>query len=123
MSDTLSPPPILEGPQFKKPKLIDPDVVPTSPETVREPALHPVPVQTNPEEARIAAIERAKKRNRCLVCNKKLGLLPFNCKCGAVTCSTHRGLGHECTFDYRAEARERLRKENPVVAAEKLTRI
>ena len=65
----------------------------------------------------------AKKSNRCLVCNKRLFLLPFVCKCGANTCGQHKWPEHECTYDYRAEARERLRKDNPQVIADRLNPI
>ena len=30
-----------------------------------------------------------KKKNRCPVCNKKMGLLPFECKCGKFFCIKH----------------------------------
>ena len=30
-----------------------------------------------------------KKKLRCAMCNKKLGLLGFECKCGKMYCSTH----------------------------------
>ncbi len=61
--------------------------------------------------------------NKCIVCNKRLALLPFKCKCGVVTCVKHKWPEHECTFDYRAEGLERLKKDNPRIASEKLVRI
>ncbi|KKN19439.1 hypothetical protein LCGC14_0945690 [marine sediment metagenome] len=69
------------------------------------------------------AINESKQTNRCLVCNKQLGLLPFTCKCGALTCGRHKWPEHDCTYDYRAEALDRLKKDNPVVVADKLIRI
>ncbi len=60
-------------------------------------------------------------RSRCFCCNKKVGLLGFECRCGFVYCSGHRHAGdHQCSFDYAAFDRERLAKANPVVAASKL---
>ena len=31
-----------------------------------------------------------KKKNRCLKCNKKVGLTGFPCRCGGLYCSLHR---------------------------------
>ena len=59
----------------------------------------------------------------CIVCGKKLGLIPFVCKCGAETCSKHRWPEHSCTFDYKKESREKLAKENPKIVAPKLTKV
>ena len=59
--------------------------------------------------------------NRCTVCNKKLGLIPFTCKCDAnfKFCSKHR-LDHGCTFDYKKEQYEKLMKDNPKIIAPKI---
>ena len=52
-----------------------------------------------------------KKKIRCGVCNKKLGLLGFECKCGKMFCSTHLiAETHECTFNYTQEQCKRLQK-------------
>ena len=43
-----------------------------------------------------------KKKNRCFVCKKKVGLTGFTCRCGGLFCSIHRYTDkHECTFDYK----------------------
>jgi len=68
------------------------------------------------------SIEKKHNKHRCLVCNKKLGMMPFPCKCGVVTCIKHKWPEHQCTYDFRAEARKQLIRENPVVVAEKITR-
>ncbi|VDD76066.1 unnamed protein product [Mesocestoides corti] len=63
---------------------------------------------------------------RCGVCNKKLGLIEQGivCACGGNFCNYHRYTDrHECTFDYQADGRERLRKANPTVTSEKLRKI
>jgi len=68
-------------------------------------------------------VELAKK-NHCFQCNKRLGLLPFTCKCGTNYCTRCKWPeDHHCTFDYRAEGMKKLAKENPVIVADKLTRI
>ncbi|CAL8246605.1 unnamed protein product [Lota lota] len=64
------------------------------------------------------------KRNRCFTCRKKLGLTGFDCRCGNVFCGAHRYSDlHGCTFDYRAEAAAKIKKENPVVIGEKIQKI
>jgi predicted nucleic acid binding AN1-type Zn finger protein len=48
---------------------------------------------------------------KCHVCNKKLGLLPFDCRCGHQFCSIHRyPEEHKCSFDYKEFAKEQLEK-------------
>ncbi|KAM8973953.1 AN1-type zinc finger protein 6-like isoform 1-T1 [Pelodytes ibericus] len=64
------------------------------------------------------------KRNRCFMCRKKIGLTGFECRCGNVFCGTHRYSDvHSCSFDYKADAAEKIRKENPVVVGEKIQKI
>ena len=50
--------------------------------------------------------------NRCTVCNKKVGLIPFTCKCNDnfKFCSKHR-LDHDCTFDYKKMGQEQIKEE------------
>jgi len=78
-------------------------------------------------EAELVAAPKAspksakKKKVRCNVCNKKLGLLGFDCRCGHMFCSNHRHPDtHVCPVDYKQIGRDRLRRENEVVAADKL---
>ncbi|XP_036442134.1 AN1-type zinc finger protein 6 [Colossoma macropomum] len=64
------------------------------------------------------------KKNRCFTCRKKVGLTGFDCRCGNLFCGVHRYSDvHNCSFDYKAEAAEKIRKENPVVAGEKIKKI
>ncbi|XP_075063604.1 AN1-type zinc finger protein 6 isoform X1 [Mixophyes fleayi] len=69
--------------------------------------------------------EKAKmKKNRCNMCRKKVGLTGFECRCGNVFCGTHRYSDvHSCSYDYKADAAEKIRKENPVVIGEKIQKI
>jgi AN1-type zinc finger protein 5/6 len=63
-------------------------------------------------------------RNRCFCCNKKVGLLGFECRCGFVFCSSHRhATDHSCTFDYASFDRERLAKANQKVEAAKVDKL
>lgn len=66
--------------------------------------------------------KKAKKR-RCGVCKKKIGLTGFECRCGGLFCSMHRYADvHSCTFDYKVDGREKIRKANPVVQDDKINR-
>jgi len=64
------------------------------------------------------------KKNRCGTCNKKVGLTGFPCRCGGLFCSLHRYSDtHTCTFNYKEQAQEDIRKNNPVVVGEKIKKI
>uniref|UniRef100_A0A673JPI5 AN1-type zinc finger protein 5-like n=1 Tax=Sinocyclocheilus rhinocerous TaxID=307959 RepID=A0A673JPI5_9TELE len=64
------------------------------------------------------------KKNRCFTCRKRVGLTGFDCRCGNLFCGIHRYSDkHNCTYDYKAEAASKIRKENPVVVADKIQRI
>ncbi|RXN25606.1 AN1-type zinc finger 6 isoform X4 [Labeo rohita] len=48
----------------------------------------------------------------------------FNCRCGHLFCSIHRYSDvHNCSFDYKADAAEKIRKENPLIVGEKIKKI
>lgn len=108
------------------------------------PASKPSPVildQSVPDNADVSTLEKqdtavnksdvvvAEKqvqanRSRCFCCNKKVGLLGFECRCGYVYCSSHRhATEHRCTFDYKSMDREKLAKANPTVAAARVEKI
>lgn len=62
--------------------------------------------------------------NRCLSCRKKVGLTGFKCRCGGTFCSMHRYAdSHKCTFDYKQAGRGQIAKQNPLVKADKITKI
>ncbi|NXA43162.1 ZFAN5 protein, partial [Eudromia elegans] len=64
------------------------------------------------------------KKNRCFTCRKKIGLTGFDCRCGKLFCALHRYSDmHACPYDYKAEAAEKIRKENPIVVAEKIQKL
>ncbi|KAK6617544.1 hypothetical protein RUM43_000678 [Polyplax serrata] len=65
-----------------------------------------------------------KKKNRCAVCRKKVGLTGFECRCGGLFCSIHRYSDkHDCQFDYRLLGATEIRRNNPVVVGEKIKKI
>ncbi|KAJ8675390.1 hypothetical protein QAD02_011176 [Eretmocerus hayati] len=65
-----------------------------------------------------------KKKNRCALCRKKVGLTGFECRCGGLFCSVHRYSDkHDCKFDYREMGAQEIRRNNPVVVGEKVQKI
>ncbi|KAI3727543.1 hypothetical protein L6452_16159 [Arctium lappa] len=66
------------------------------------------------------AEEKVKVSNRCLSCNKKVGVMGFKCKCGETFCGSHRyPEKHDCEFDFKRTGRDALAKANPVIKADK----
>ena len=66
---------------------------------------------------------KKKKSNRCFICNKKVGLVTFTCKCNSIKfyCSKHRTPeSHSCTYDWLKDTRVKLIKENPIIKNSKL---
>ncbi|KAM7048263.1 AN1-type zinc finger protein 6 isoform 3-T6 [Molossus nigricans] len=86
-----------------------------------------------PSEEQSKSPEKPKqKKNRCFMCRKKVGLTGicinplsgFECRCGNVYCGVHRYSDvHNCSYNYKADAAEKIRKENPVVVGEKIQKI
>ncbi|XP_039944808.1 AN1-type zinc finger protein 5-like isoform X3 [Hirundo rustica] len=99
-----------------------------SPKTDIEPVItQPSPSVSQPStsqcEEKASELPKPKK-NRCFICRKKVGLTGFDCRCGNLFCGLHRYSDkHNCPYDYKAEAAAKIRKENPVVVAEKIQRI
>lgn len=62
--------------------------------------------------------------NRCWLCNRKIGLLGFHCRCGYTYCEVHRYSDtHNCDFDYKSFERQILQKQNLKVVAKKLEKL
>jgi len=62
--------------------------------------------------------------SRCWTCNRKIGLLGFQCKCEYFFCAEHRYSDkHECSFDFKAQGKELLSKANPTIKFSKLDSI
>jgi len=76
------------------------------------------------EDDTSASPDKGKRKNRCSVCRKKVGLPGFICRCNGLFCGIHRYSDkHNCTFDYKADAREQIAKQNPVIVGEKVRKI
>eukprot|EP01069_Polyplicarium_translucidae_P007292 Polyplicarium_translucidae@DN3085_c0_g1_i4.p1 len=79
-----------------------------------------VSVEAAPSSGAAPRVHQEKK-SRCWKCNKKVGLLGFECRCGYVYCGAHRHADlHDCDFDYREMQRQQLAKANQRVVAQKL---
>ncbi|TRZ03164.1 hypothetical protein DNTS_027826 [Danionella cerebrum] len=97
--------------ELPEPVVTQPTASPPSPSTAEE------------EESKTPGSSKPKK-NRCFMCRKKLGLTGFDCRCGNLFCGLHRYSDkHNCPYDYKTEAAAKIRKENPVVVADKIQRI
>ncbi|XP_027524108.1 AN1-type zinc finger protein 5-like [Corapipo altera] len=81
-------------------------------------------ISQNTAEGKAPAEKPKPKKNRCFTCRKKIGLTGFDCRCGNLFCAIHRYSDmHACPYDYKAEAAEKIRKENPIVIAEKIQKL
>ena len=59
---------------------------------------------------------------KCQICGKKIPMYMqavYTCKCKGVYCTDHK-LNHDCTFDYKAEFREKAKERMPVIEAKKI---
>ena len=54
-------------------------------------------------------------------CGKKLGLIPYTCRCKHNYCQKHRmPEQHDCKFDYKTMGKNLLEKNNEKVVADKV---
>ncbi|XP_016391674.1 AN1-type zinc finger protein 5-like isoform X2 [Sinocyclocheilus rhinocerous] len=91
---------------------------------VTQPTASTAPLSTAEAEETKTPDASKPKKNRCFMCRKKVGLTGFDCRCGNLFCGLHRYSDkHNCPYDYKAEAAAKIRKENPVVVADKIQRI
>merc|ERR1712126_348399 len=73
---------------------------------------------------KVAKIEEKKivSPSCCRECNKKLKFInTYLCRCGYNFCVRHRfNDQHNCTFDFKSEAKKILRENNPKIQSKKL---
>ncbi|CAF92186.1 unnamed protein product, partial [Tetraodon nigroviridis] len=82
----------------------------------------PAPLASSSEDGKVDTSKP--KKNRCFMCRKRVGLTGFDCRCGNLFCGIHRYSDkHNCPYDYKADAAAKIRKDNPVVVADKIQRI
>ncbi len=88
-----------------------------------------VPIQTNQNISSLSLEEKSEvstKSKRCTCCNKKTGLMGFNCRCGGNFCANHRHADqHNCQEieSFKKRDLEVLKKQNEKVIADKLEKI
>jgi AN1-like Zinc finger len=62
-------------------------------------------------------------KSGCAKCRRKT-MMTIKCKCEKTFCFECRyPEDHECSFDFRADQKEKLRRDNPVVISEKLEKL
>ncbi|CAF1482181.1 unnamed protein product [Adineta ricciae] len=78
----------------------------------------------NPNRLPPVIINR-KSTSKCFLCKKKTGLATtYQCRCGSSFCSEHRyPEAHACAFDYKAEGKRLIERNNPLVTVPKLPKI
>jgi|688.fasta_scaffold2073742_1 hypothetical protein len=62
-------------------------------------------------------------KNRCFICNIKLGIDGWNCKCNLniLFCNNHRlPFNHNCSIDYKLENANLLKKHNHKIEKRKI---
>lgn len=77
------------------------------------------------QTATVANVPDKPKKLRCAQCNKKLGVIMImKCHCEQVFCAQHRyAEAHNCTYDYKLEGQKVIARENPLVVAQKLSKL
>ena len=61
---------------------------------------------------------------RCSFCNKKMGIIEFDCKCEKQFCVKCRHpQDHKCTYDYKNEQKIKLSKDLVNMTPEKIIKI
>lgn len=65
-----------------------------------------------------------KKCLRCYKCRKKITFEYIECKCNFIFCSKHiLPFDHSCSYDHRAEHKDKIRKQNPKILKEKFEKL
>mmetsp|Transcript_11673 Transcript_11673/g.16154 ORF Transcript_11673/g.16154 Transcript_11673/m.16154 type:complete len:137 (-) Transcript_11673:82-492(-) len=68
--------------------------------------------------------KKQQNKNRCYFCNKKVGILGFECRCMFIFCDKHRFPdAHNCKFDYKQQHKNKLKKDNQALSRKKMTKI
>lgn len=65
-------------------------------------------------------------KKRCHECNKNVGILGIECKCGFIFCSLHSfSESHRCTFDFKNHDKNLLKErlQNELCQCSKIDKI
>jgi hypothetical protein len=72
-----------------------------------------IPVQKLESNPECIPVQKP-KRMRCHLCNKKLKMISFTCKCEYNFCINHHNPHtHNCLYDYKKEREKEIEKNNP----------
>jgi len=64
------------------------------------------------------------KKNKCFKCKKNVNLYGITCKCKNIYCYLCLdNTKHNCTYDYKEEAQNKIKKEMVKIIPNKLERI
>ena len=81
------------------------------------------PTPSTSKKSKNSSSSSKPKKRRCLICKCKIGLTGFECRCGGLFCSTHRYAdAHNCSFDYKQDGKEKIRKANQKCEDDKIQR-
>lgn len=59
--------------------------------------------------------------SRCGMCNKKLNIMSFTCKCNKNFCLNHQLPElHKCLFNFKDLAKDQIKKCNPIIQPSKI---
>ncbi|CAH8304252.1 unnamed protein product [Eruca vesicaria subsp. sativa] len=76
-----------------------------------------------PPKSSDVAVQEPVKKQRCNMCQRKVGVTGFTCRCGHMFCGSHRyPEEHLCPFDYKQSGRDALAKQLPLIRADKINR-
>jgi len=63
-------------------------------------------------------------KQRCKVCNKKLGISGISCSCNFIFCGKHRyPFEHNCSVDHKKKHKKLLKESNVIVKRRQLEQI
>lgn len=69
-------------------------------------------------------IIKKNKINRCFECTKRLGLCAIKCRCNNIFCAKHRyAEKHICSYNYKNNQTDDLKKELINIIPEKVSKI
>ena len=77
-------------------------------------------MSSDKEKKEIKDVEKPKK-NRCQICNKKVGLLTIPCRCKGIFCLLHRAdSAHNCQFNFQEQKQNTLSNTLSVIEHDKV---
>ena len=64
------------------------------------------------------------KKERCYLCNKKLKIIHFTCRCNYNFCVNHQNPhSHNCSYNNKKRCQEAIKLNNPQTIQQKIIKI